>query len=97
MVPPNLISFVANTWTKEAKGVTAVILRGVELRGVDSAPEASRQFLPRSTTALYFAVPWPEIQKMDSILPARVFFEAARRAGRSPHTGFEEGTTISVD
>ena len=77
--------------------MTAIISRGGELRGVGSAPEASRHFLPRSTTALYLAVPWPEIQKMNSTLPARAFFEAARRAGRSPHTGFEEGTTFSVD
>src|SRR3712207_8417668 len=46
----------------------------------------SRHFLPRSTTALYLAVPWPEIQRMNSTLPARAFFEAARRARSEEHT-----------
>jgi hypothetical protein len=71
--------------------MTAVILRGV-----DPAPEASLRFPPRSTPALYRTVPWPEIHIMDSILPARAFFEAARCAVQLPHTGFEEATTVSV-
>ena len=65
-------------------------------RGVDSAPEASPRFPPRSTTALYLAVPWLKIHKMESILPARAFFEAARSVVHLPGTGFEEATTVSV-
>jgi hypothetical protein len=65
--------------------------------GVDSAPEASSRFLPQSTTALYVAIPWLKIYIMESILPARAFFEAARCAVHLPDTRYEEGTTISVD
>jgi hypothetical protein len=64
--------------------------------GVDPAPEASSRFPPRSTTALYLAVPWLEIHMMESILPARAFSEAARCAVHLPDTGFEEATTVSV-
>jgi hypothetical protein len=62
LIPANLISFVAKTQTKEAKSMTAVIPWGV-----DSAPEASPRFPPRSTTTLYLAVPWLKIHKMESI------------------------------
>jgi hypothetical protein len=64
--------------------------------GVDPALEASPRFPPRSTTALYLAVPWLKIHMMESILPARAFSEAARCVVHLPDTGFEEATTVSV-
>jgi hypothetical protein len=64
--------------------------------GVDSAPEASPRFPPRSTTALYLAVPWLKIHIMESILSARTYFEAARCAVYLPDAGSEEGATVSV-
>ena len=93
MMPPNLISSVVNTQIKEAKSMTAVIPWGV-----DSAPEASFRFPPRSTTALYLAVPWFESHNLPIMvsLPARAFFEAARCVVRLPDTGFEEALTASV-
>ena len=94
MMPPNLISFVAKTQTKETKSMTAAIPRGV-----DSAPEASSRFPTQSTTALYLAVPWLEIHNlpvMESLLPARAFFEAAPCVVHLPDTGFEVATTVSV-
>ena len=91
MMPPNLISSVVKTQIKEAKSMTAVIPWGV-----DSAPEASFRFPPRSTTALYLAVPWLKIHIMESILSARAFFEAARCVVHLSCTGFAEATTVSV-
>jgi hypothetical protein len=71
-------------------------MTAVLLRGVDPAPEASPRFPPRSTTALYLAVPWLKIHMMESILPARAFFEAARCVVHLPDTGFGVATTVSV-
>ena len=93
-MPPNLISFVAKTQAKETQSMTTLILRGV-----DSAPEASSRFPTRYTTALYRVFPWLEIHNlpnMESLVPARAFFEAACCVVHLPDTGFEEATTVSV-
>ena len=65
---------------------------------IGSGPGAGRRprFPPRSTTALYLAVPWLEIHMMESILPARAFSEAARCVVHLPDTGFGVATTVSV-
>ena len=64
--------------------------------GGDSAPEASPRFPPRSTTALYLAVPWLKIHIMESILSARAFVEAARGVVHLSATGFAEAAAVSV-
>ncbi len=71
-------------------------MTAVLLRGVDPAPEARPRFPPQSTTALYLAILWLKIHIMESVLPARAFFEAARCVVHLPDTGFEVATTVSV-
>ncbi len=71
-------------------------MTAVLLREVDSVPEASPRFPSRSTTAPYLAIMWLKIHMMESILPAKAFFEAARCVVHLSGTGFAEATMVSV-